>query len=117
MLVRDVADVYATDPDEAKALGDIDLVAAPPDGQKRFLPLREIQDLLVLRGLNLREHRFTGASQVKIIGVIEAKPSGEPVTAAAIADQANHRCRPPGDCPLSERASDRRRHLDRESWF
>ena len=75
VLVKDVADVYATDPDEAKALGEIDLIAAPADGQKRFLPLREIQDLLVLRGLNLREHRFTGASQVKIIGVIEARPS------------------------------------------
>ncbi len=75
VLVKDIADVYAKDPDEVKALGAIDLVAAPPDGQKRFLPLREIQDLLVLRGLNLRDHRFTGASQVKIFGVIEAKAS------------------------------------------
>ncbi len=73
VLVKDVADVFAADPDQVKALGEIDLVAAPPDGQKRYLPLREIQDLLALRGVNLREHRFTGASQVKIFGVIEAK--------------------------------------------
>jgi flagella basal body P-ring formation protein FlgA len=73
VLVSDVADVYAADPDEVKTLSRIDLVAAPPDGQKRFLPLRELQDLLALRGLNLRDHRFTGASQVKIIGRIEAK--------------------------------------------
>ena len=75
VLVKDIADVYANDPDEVRALGELDLVAAPVDGQKRFLPLREIQDLLVLRGLNLREHRFTGASQVKVIGVIESRPS------------------------------------------
>lgn len=59
VLVKDVADVFAADPDQVKALGEIDLVAAPPDGQKRYLPLREIQDLLALRGVNLREHRFT----------------------------------------------------------
>ena len=73
VLVKDIADVYASDPDQVKALGEIDLIAAPPDGQKRFLPLREIQDLLAIRGLNMRDHRFTGASQVKIYGIIEAK--------------------------------------------
>ena len=48
VLVKDIADVYASDPDEVKALGEIDLIAAPPDGQKRFWLLREIQDLLAI---------------------------------------------------------------------
>ena len=55
VLLADVAEIYATDPDEVKALGRIDLVPAPAEGQKRYLRLREIEDLLVLRGLNLRD--------------------------------------------------------------
>ncbi len=106
VLVKDVADVYATDPDEAKALGAIDLVAAPPDGQKRFLPLREIQDLLVLRGLNLREHRFTGASQVKIFGVIEAKAPSERSPAQLPVKQTTDAVRQAILRYLSQRAAD-----------
>lgn len=59
VLLADVAEIYSTNPDEVKALGRIDLIPAPADGQKRYLRLREIEDLLVLRGLNMREHRFS----------------------------------------------------------
>jgi len=72
VLLADVADIYSTNPEEIKALGRIDLMPAPVEGQKRYLRLGEIQDLLVLRGLNLREHRFSGASKVTIIGVVDA---------------------------------------------
>jgi flagella basal body P-ring formation protein FlgA len=72
VLLADVADIYSTNPDEVKALGKIDLVPAPAEGQRRYLRLREIEDLLVLRGLNLRDHRFSGASKVTIVGVVDA---------------------------------------------
>src|SRR5580704_11938643 len=72
VLLEDVAEIYSTNPDEVKAIGKIDLIPAPAEGQKRHLRLREIEDLLVLRGVNLREHRFSGASKVTIVGVVDA---------------------------------------------
>ncbi|HEX4142687.1 MAG TPA: flagellar basal body P-ring formation chaperone FlgA [Pirellulales bacterium] len=75
VLLSDVAEIYSTNPDEVKALGRIDLVPAPAEGQRRYLRLREIEDLLVLRGLNLREHRFSGASKVTIVSVVDAVSS------------------------------------------
>jgi flagella basal body P-ring formation protein FlgA len=72
VLLADVAEIYSTNPEEVKALGRIDLVPAPAEGRRRYLRLREIEDLLVLRGLNLREHRFSGASKVTIISVVDA---------------------------------------------
>ncbi len=81
VLLADVAEIYSTNPDEVKALGRIDLMPAPADGQKRYLRLREIEDLLVLRGVNLRDHRFSGASKITIVGVVDAsspRPDGLP---------------------------------------
>ncbi|HWB07705.1 MAG TPA: flagellar basal body P-ring formation chaperone FlgA [Pirellulales bacterium] len=67
-LVRlgDVAEIHATDPGEAAKLKEIELFPAPSVGGKSFVRTRELQDLLALRGINLSQHRFTGASQVEI---------------------------------------------------
>ena len=69
-LVRlgDVAEVFAADRRQADALAAIELFPVPPPPQQRFVRLREIQDLLLLRGVNLAEHRFSGSSQVAILG-------------------------------------------------
>ncbi len=72
VLLGDVAEIYSTNAEEVRALGKIDLVPAPAEGQKRHLRLREIEDLLVLRGVNLGEHRFSGAAKVAIVGVVDA---------------------------------------------
>ena len=64
----DVAEIYGSNPQQVDALQTIELFPAPPSGQQRFLPVREVQDLLLLRGVNLVEHRFSGSSQVTING-------------------------------------------------
>ena len=64
----DVAEIYGADPRQADALRAIELFPSPPPGRPRFLPVREVQDLLLLRGIILTEHHFSGSSQVTING-------------------------------------------------
>jgi flagella basal body P-ring formation protein FlgA len=73
ITLGDVADVFGVDPRQAERLAGVELLPAPPAGQSRFVRVREIQDILLARGLNLAEHRFSGANQVMIGGVVEAK--------------------------------------------
>ena len=75
-LVRlgDVAEIVATDSHQAAALATIELFPAPAAREQRFLGVRELQDLLVLRGVNLTEHRFSGCSQVAITGTSQSAP-------------------------------------------
>lgn len=74
-LVRlgDVAEIHAADPDEAAKLRGIELFPAPASGQPRHLRARELQDLLALRGLDLSQHRLSGASRIEIRGREEPK--------------------------------------------
>ena len=73
-LIRlgDIADVHAADSAEREKLAAIDLLPAPPLGERRTIRVRELQDLLSLRGMNLAEHRFSGASQVAVNAKAEA---------------------------------------------
>lgn len=64
----DVATIRSIDSQEAAALASTELFPAPPTGQQRFVRVRELQDLLLLRGVQLQQHRLTGASQVTIRG-------------------------------------------------
>jgi len=66
--LSDLAEVRATDPDKAKELGATPLFPAPAPGQSRFVRARELQDLLLLKGVNLARIQFSGSSQVKIVG-------------------------------------------------
>jgi flagella basal body P-ring formation protein FlgA len=75
ILLGDLAEVYSQDAGEIKKLSAIDVVPAPPGGERRYLRTREIQDILAARGVNLRQLRFSGASQVTIIGTLETMPS------------------------------------------
>jgi len=74
----DVAEVVAADAQQAAALGAIELFPAPAPGRQRFVRLREIQDLLLLRGINLAEHRFSGAAQVSVLSPAEPARPAEP---------------------------------------
>ncbi len=67
-LVRlaDIAQVVANDSQQQTELESIGLVPAPVDGQTRYLGIRELQDLLHLRGVDLTTLRFSGASRVAI---------------------------------------------------
>ena len=64
----DVAEIFSADHGQAQRLAAIELFAAPLPPQQRFLRLRELQDLLLLRGVNLAEHTFSGSSQVTVQG-------------------------------------------------
>lgn len=72
----DLADISGADPRQMETLSALDLFPAPAAGQKRYIDLREIQDVLLDRGVNLAAHRFSGAAQVLVTGPggLEANP-------------------------------------------
>ena len=78
VTLGDVADIYATDAEESAALAAIELFPAPAPGRQRVVRFREIQDLLLLRGINLAEHRFSGAAQTSVLGPLEPGRPEEP---------------------------------------
>lgn len=78
----DLAEIFSSDAGQAKRLAEIDLMPMPAAGQKRIVRAREVQDMLALRGVNLVEHRLSGASQVTI-----AAPKDE---GAAVAPGKNY---------------------------
>jgi flagella basal body P-ring formation protein FlgA len=84
VTLGDVADITATDPKQVEALAAVELFPSPPAGTKRFVRLREIQDLLLIREIHLTEHEFSGASQVTVgsSGGSSPNPDQRPLTLA-----------------------------------
>lgn len=68
VTLGDVVEILTSDTSEREALQGVELFPAPPAGAKRFVRAREIQDILLMRSVNLAEHRFSGAAQVTVIG-------------------------------------------------
>lgn len=66
VTLGDVADILPAADPAAERLAAVELFPAPASGQVRYLRLRELQDLLLNRGVSLAEHRFSGASQAVI---------------------------------------------------
>src|SRR5690606_30923844 len=62
----DLADVLAVDGSEVRRLEEIELFSSPQPGTRRFVRAREVIDALLLLGVNLAEHRLSGASQVEV---------------------------------------------------
>jgi flagella basal body P-ring formation protein FlgA len=77
VTLGDVAEISAAAADQAEQLAAVELFPAPPAGGQRVLHVRELQDLLLLRNINLAEHRFSGASQVTIATAVEKAASPE----------------------------------------
>lgn len=71
----DVAEIISTSAEEARFLEGIALVPAPSADQPRLLKRQEAQQLLQLSGVNLREHRFSGAELTQINCPSIAKPA------------------------------------------
>jgi flagellar basal body P-ring formation protein FlgA len=71
VTLGDVAEIYASDTHQAEKLAAVDLFPAPPAAQQRVLRVREVQDLMTLRGINLAEHQFSGSSQVVLTSASE----------------------------------------------
>ena len=64
----DVADILGAEPGEAQSLGQIELMPTPAVGKQHPLSVREIQDTLERRGVNMLVCHFTGANQVLVTG-------------------------------------------------
>ncbi len=59
VTLGDVAEVIAADRREAESLAAVELFTAPAAGQQRVVRLRDLQDLLATRQINMAEHRFS----------------------------------------------------------
>jgi flagellar basal body P-ring formation protein FlgA len=68
VTLGDVADIVAADARQTAALTAIELFPAPIASEEKVVRVREIQDLLLLRGINLAEHQFSGSSEVVVRG-------------------------------------------------
>jgi flagella basal body P-ring formation protein FlgA len=66
VTLGDIADIGAIDAQQAAVLAAIELFPAPPSPEEKTVRVREIQDLLLLRGVNLAEHQFTGSSEIVV---------------------------------------------------
>lgn len=68
VTLADVAEIVTADESVAKRLAAFELGPSPATGRRGRLRVREIQDALTRAGENLLEHRFTGASEVDLLG-------------------------------------------------
>ena len=93
VTLGDLAEVLADDPQQAE-LAAIELFPTPPPGGRRFLEIREIQDLLMNRGVNLLEHELSGSSRITILGRRQEPLSNnvEPLP-LSVAENANRKVR------------------------
>jgi flagella basal body P-ring formation protein FlgA len=80
----DVAEIFSADAAQADALKKIELFPSPSSDQPRMLRVRELQDLLATRGVNLAEHRFSGSAQVQIAPGKKRSDSNLPLSEQAI---------------------------------
>jgi flagella basal body P-ring formation protein FlgA len=72
VTLGDIAEIYSADAEQAKRLAAVELFPAPAASQQRVLGVREVQDMLSVRGVNLTEHQFSGSSQIVLASVAEA---------------------------------------------
>lgn len=77
VTLGDVAEVLKARAEQADRLAALELLPAPPPGRKRYLPAREVQDLLLIRGVDLLKHTISGASQVVLLGGQEETAKGD----------------------------------------
>jgi flagella basal body P-ring formation protein FlgA len=127
VTLGDVAEVLAAESEDAAALASVELFPAPSPGGQRYVRVRQIQDLLLLRGVPLAKHRLSGASQVMIVGggagaracetgsrvqLVQALEEPEPVTAATVTVVVAARALPrgavigPGDVRLADQRAE-----------
>lgn len=64
----DLAEVRGANAQDCKTLAAVELFPAPLPGQRRVVRVREVCDLLVLAGVPILQHRFSGASEVILSG-------------------------------------------------
>lgn len=72
VLLGDLAEVLASSDEETEVLAAIELFPAPSGNGKKFVRVREIQEALARRGVNLASHQLTGSSVVEVSAVVDA---------------------------------------------
>ena len=82
VTLGDLADLHCDSASEAERLAQITLFPTPAAGMRRFVSAREVQDMLLVRGIDLIDHRFHGASTVLVVG---RELSRTPTTAVRLA--------------------------------
>ena len=85
LQLGDVAEISAADSQAAGKLAAVELIPSPPAGEKRYISLREIQDVLLLRGVNLAECQFSGAGHITVTAASAgdaSQPKSGPVRSA-----------------------------------
>ncbi len=68
VTLGDLVDLRCESTHDAERLAKISLFPAPADGLRRFVSAREIQDMLLIRGIDLIDHEFGGAKTVLVVG-------------------------------------------------
>ena len=92
VTLGDLATIHAVDQDTVDKLAALELFPAPATGGRRFVGVRQIQDMLFRRGVNLAEHHISGSSQVAVLGATPATETEQPgALSAALVKRANAR--------------------------
>ena len=88
VTLGDVARISAADEDLAARIEAIDLFPSPRGGKPRHVSVREIQDLLYARGVDLSRHEFTGASRVVVSAGLVQETRETPVSQSILRSTA-----------------------------
>jgi flagella basal body P-ring formation protein FlgA len=104
----DVAKVKADDKQESERLASLTLMPAPGPGRRRFLRMREVQDLVAAHGEDMGSLNFRGERIIEVATAAEVKPALPPatdrraiLTGTSVAPPANMAAIAP-DAPQSE---------------
>ena len=79
VTLGDLVDLRCDSTIEAERLAQIPLFPSPAPGMRRFVSARGIKDMLLIRGIDLIDHQFRGASTVLVVGV-----EPQPVSSASV---------------------------------
>ena len=92
VTLGDVATIHAPDQETVDKLASLELFPSPASGGRRFVGVRQIQDMLFRRGVNLAEHQISGSSQVAVLGaVLETETERPDAPSTALVKRANSR--------------------------
>lgn len=82
VTLGDLVDLRSESAEETQRLASIPLFPAPAAGVERFVSAREIQDMLLVRGIDMASHPFSGSATVRVRG---SHPSAEPAAGERLA--------------------------------
>jgi flagella basal body P-ring formation protein FlgA len=77
-VLGDIAEIAIADETQAKKLAAIELFPTPGPGQRRFVRLPEVREILELRSIELADCRVSGSSLIVIHGPPPAAPPPSP---------------------------------------